>query len=152
MGYTTDFDGEFSVSPKLDPETHNFLSGLSATRRMNRRVDSKYGIEGEFFVPWDDLKNFGQTHSPDIIYFNSPPRTQPGLWLQWEPTEDGEHIRWNGAEKFYNYIEWLEYIIENILKPRGYTVNGQVYWRGEDFHDSGVITVKDNHITPSRGH
>ncbi len=40
---------------------------------------------------------------------------------------------WNGAEKFYNYVEWLQYLIDKILAPRGYTLNGECQWFGENW-------------------
>lgn len=60
-------------------------------------------------------------------------------------------IVWDGCEKFYFYIEWLEYLIENFLKPWGYKLNGSVSWRGELFSDIGVITVENNKVTTRKG-
>lgn len=70
----------------------------------------------------------------------------PGIWCQWVPTEDGEGIQWDGAEKFYCYDEWLVYLIEHFLKPWGYVLNGKVSWEGENHSDVGVIYVKDNKV------
>lgn len=50
------------------------------------------------------------------------------------------------AEKFYNYVEWIEYLINNLLKPKNYIVNGVVAYQGEDFDDFGTIFVRDNHV------
>lgn len=76
---------------------------------------------------------------------------QPSLWCQWNPSDDGTEIIWDGSEKFYNYTEWLEYLIATFLKPWGYKVNGMVEWRGEDSHDIGVIEVVDNVVTTHKG-
>ena len=35
-------------------------------------------------------------------------------------------IEWNQREKFYGSFKWIEYIVERILEPRGYTLNGAV--------------------------
>ena len=51
---------------------------------------------------------------------------------------------WDEGEKFYDYVEWMEYLIEKILKPRGYVVNGQVTWQGEDSDDKGMIDIRAN--------
>lgn len=72
---------------------------------------------------------------------------QPGLWCQWIPTEDGTAIVWDEGEKFYDYIEWLDYLIRHFLKPWGYTLTGGVEWQGEDPDDRGRILVSDNAIT-----
>jgi len=154
MGYTTDFKGEFKINKKVDEKTYDLLIGLATTRRMKRSgLDEKiYGIEGEFYC--EDRENFGQGNNPSkgkIIDNNDPPRTQPGLWCQWLIQEDRQTIEWNGCEKFYDYVEWIIYFINKILEPRGYIVNGQVEWIGEDgFNDQGIITVKNNIVNTKR--
>jgi len=148
MGYTTEFKGQFNLNKPLDEVTFNFLKKLSETRRMARKVDAKYGVEGEFYV--EGGGSLGQASESNIIDFNQEPKTQPGLWCKWTPTEDRLHIEWNGAEKFYSYIEWMEYLISKVLAPRGYVVNGDVKWRGEEFDDTGVIEVHDNIVMGKR--
>ena len=146
MGYSTIFSGNFFLNKPLDDVTYNFLKKLSETRRMARRVDAKYGVEGEFYVDG----NGDGFRDATVININRQPKTQPGLWCHWVPTEDRLHIEWNGAEKFYNYIEWMEYLISKVLAPRGYVVNGDVKWRGEEFDDTGVIEVHDNIVMGKR--
>ena len=150
MGYTTDFSGKFTLNRKLDDETFTFLKKLAETRRMARKVDAKYGIEGEFYV--DGTGAFGQDADKTVIDQNSPPSTQPSLWLQWVPTEDGLGIEWDGGEKFYEYVEWLKYIIDKILAPKGYVLNGRVHFQGEDSSDFGYIVVTNNGVTVDNGH
>lgn len=70
-------------------------------------------------------------------------REYPGIWCQWI-INSNKKLEWNGAEKFYNYVEWLEYLIENIFDPRDYKLNGRIRFRGERFLDIGIIYVKDN--------
>jgi len=147
MGYTTDFDGHFTIDKPIDNETFNLINGLANTRRMGRKdLDPKYGVEGEFYYD-PNSNNFGQEDDNSIIDHNTPPKTQPGLWLQWVVDDDHQTIRWDENEKFYDYVEWIEYIINRILKPRGYKVNGIVYWEGEDgIRDTGEIEIKDNEV------
>ena len=145
MGYTTDFSGRFEIDRQVDYETGKLLNGLNQTRRVARDVDDKYGIEGEFYVEGEG--NRGQDRDDTIIDYNRPPKTQPSLWCQWELTEDGKYIRWDGGEKFNEYIEWIEYIIEKILDPKGYILNGEVEWFGENYDDRGLIIVKDNVVS-----
>jgi hypothetical protein len=156
MGYTTDFEGKFDLDRELDPKTHEFLNKLATTRRMKRNVFllpksgfekygfSDWGTEGEFFVDGDG--EFGQSHERSIMDYNEEPKTQPGLWCQWVPTKDGMYIQWDGGEKFYSYLEWLEYIIEKVLEPRGYILNGIVEWQGEESSDFGQIKVENNKV------
>ena len=101
--------------------------------------------EAEYFV--GGVGDFGQDDDPSVIDHNDPPKNQPGLWCQWVPSADGGGIEWNGGEKFYYYVEWLNYIIKNFLIPWGLVLNGTVKWRGEDFDDAGKILVKDNVVS-----
>ena len=144
MGYTTEFCGQFNLNKKLDDDTFNLLTGLARTRRMARNIEG-FGVEGEFY--WKDDGNCGQNDTPDVIDYNKPPKTQPSLWLQWVPTEDRMSIEWDGGEKFYSYVEWIQYLITVILEPRGYVLNGSVEWCGEERGDTGTITIENNVVT-----
>ena len=144
MGYTTDFKGGFEINKPLREELKNYLTKFSETRRMKRKLDDKFGVEGEFYV--DGGGYAGQDRESNIIDYNSPPKTQPGLWCQWIPNEDGTEIVWDGGEKFYEYVAWLEYIIKNFLEPEGYVLNGEVHFQGEYYNDNGVIVVTDNKV------
>ncbi len=150
MGYTTDFNGEFKLNKKLDDKTHEFLKKFAETRRMQRNLGPEYGVEGEFFVDGEGFA--GQDKDDSVMDYNKPPRTQPGLWCQWTPSEDGMSIGWDGGEKFYCYVEWLNYIIKNFLAPKGYILNGDVEFQGEDNGDFGVIRVINNVVKVGTGH
>ena len=159
MGYHTDFSGEFSVTPTLKLKHKNYLNAFAKTRRMKRnealaeeltdkvrlKVALPIGHDGAYFVGNPD--DYGQSHDASIIDYNCPPYGQPGLWCQWMPNEDGDAILWDGVEKFYNYVQWIEYIIKNFLAPWGYKLNGEVEWHGEDHDDIGKIVIKDNVVT-----
>jgi hypothetical protein len=91
------------------------------------------------------LRNFWD--DPTVIDYNEPPEGVPGLWCGWTPSEDGHALVWDGQEKFYNYVEWLDFLIQKVLVPRGYSVSGTMQWRGEDWNDTGRIIVLDNKIS-----
>jgi hypothetical protein len=146
----------------LKPEHAAYLTAFSSTRRMKRdaRKAEEFpdpvrlaaglpvGKEGGYFVgggrPWL------QDRDSSVLDYNLPPWGQPGLWCKWAPDRDGRAIGWNGAEKFYDYIEWLEYLIEHFLGPWGYVLNGQIQWRGENREDRGVIVVSENGVKTVR--
>jgi hypothetical protein len=163
MGYTTDFNGHFIISPAINQEHATYLNKFAETRRMLRdsdilssedfpdpireMVDLPVGINGEYFVGGGGCNGQGRDRS--IIDYNRPPRTQPGLWCQWivMKTRDGiDVVAWDGGEKFYDYVEWLCYLIEHFFKSWGYTLNGAVAWQGEDDDDIGEIRVVNNFI------
>lgn len=172
MGYTTYFDGQFTLDRPLNQEHHAYLTAFASTRRMTR--DAKLaearpdplraatglpvGEEGGYFVGGgrDGLTlvevvlsagDFrGQEHTSDVVDYNCPPSGQPGLWCQWIPTDDGTAIVWDDNEKFYYYIEWLQYIVEHFLTPWGYTLSGEVAWNGEEPADFGKIVVSSTPV------
>jgi len=153
MGYNTDFYGCFKLNKKLDKDTMEFLNKFHNTRRMKRDMSKlfpnedieKFGVDGEFFV--DGTGDFGQGNDVSIVNYNEPPSTQPSLWCQWIPTDDGMSIEWDGGEKAYEMDKWITYLIDKILKPRGYVLNGEVSAQGEEFDDRWQMIVKDNVLT-----
>lgn len=163
MGYTTDFTGKMKCTPKLNPDQVAYINQFSNTRRMARdgkkcanmsdplreKVGLPVGQEGEFFVGGHGF--MGQDPDSSVIEFNNPPSTQPSLWCQWVASEDGKNIAWDGGEKFYEYIHWLQYIQENMLTPWGVKLDGKIKWRGEDSSDKGVILAQNGVITSKEG-
>lgn len=155
MGYTTEFEGYFTLTPPLSPAQTKYIKAFSGTRRMQRNpaklppqgthseVGLGLGQDGGYFVDGPGFR--GQQDTPDVVDHNTPPRGQPGLWCQWACENPGE-LAWNGGEKFYNYAEWLQYLIDHFFEPWGVAVSGEVEWQGNDSDDSGVISVIGNEV------
>lgn len=144
MGYTTDFYGQITIHPPLNKEEIEYLEKFNMTRRMDR-------TEGPYFV--DGTGMAGQGQDPDIIDFNRPDPSQPGLWCGWTVTEDT--IEWDGGENFYHSAEWMKYIIDHFLgqEPaakddlpflQGHICNGKIEAQGEDSSNKWLLTVTDN--------
>lgn len=159
MGYTTDFYGHFTVDPPLNQAEVHYLTKFARTRRM-RTTHGPYYVDAPGFM--------GQDPDPDtVLSYNAPPQGQPGLWCQWEPTEDGTAIVWDGREKFYNAPEWLKYLIDHFLKPGAeasrtsdpqfddftfdHIVNGEVSAQGEDPDDHWALISSGNRICVQHG-
>jgi hypothetical protein len=156
MGYHTDFDGEFKLDRPLAPEHKAFLEAFNKTRRMVRDASKTedredpirkaaglpVGTDGAYFVGEEGFA--GQNAGTDVLDNNRAGGGQPGLWCQWVPNEDGTAIVWDTGEKFYEYSEWIAYLIEHFLEPWGYKLNGVVEWNGEEDEDVGRLHVKDN--------
>jgi len=68
----------------------------------------------------------------------------PDSYLQWVPSEDLKAIVFDGNEKFYDYTEWLKWVIDNWIVKWGITANGEMLWSGEQTSDNGVIRVINN--------
>lgn len=112
MGYTTYFQGEWTLDRELTEEDQNWLVEFAERRH-----------EGE----------------------------GPGYWCNWEPTSRTT-IGWNEGEKFYEYVEWIKYLVREFFIPRGYVLNGEVEWTGEEAWDGeqldvGKIIIADNVVT-----
>lgn len=160
MGYTTEFNGSIKLDKPLSKEQAIYINKFSSTRRMARSIDKipvnedsthvkvglPLGYDGEFYV--DGGGFMGQNDEESIIDFNNPPKTQPSLWCQWVVDEENPtEIFWDGGEKFYYYVEWMRYIIDNFIKPWGYIANGEIKWQGEDSSDMGKLIVIDNEVS-----
>jgi hypothetical protein len=161
VGYSTYFKGQVNVFPALSQEHINYLTNFADIRHvarnnekiplderasfwdeaMQRRFLSqgKPEVEGEFYID-------GEDDDSSVLDTNRPPKSQPGLWCGWVPSEDGKMIVHDGGEKFYYYVEWLQYICKTFLAPAGYLANGIVGWQGEEVGDVGRIDVVNNNV------
>ena len=163
MGYTTNFEGELSINPPLDEAQVAYINKFSETRRMirNARVlidTEKYpdplreavglelGEDGQYYVGSDNDSCYnGKDKS--IIDSNMPSKHQPGLWCNWIVSDQGDRLMWNGGEKFYYYVRWLQYLINHFFVKWSRILNGDIKWQGEDINDKGIITVVNNQVT-----
>jgi len=84
----------------------------------------------------NDLDLISDNHHDDTKF--------PGAYCQWVTDKYGYYLEWDGKEKFYEYIEWLEWLIENKFEQWDIVLNGSLEWQGEEARDRGIITVKDN--------
>lgn len=164
MGYRTDFSGSFKLDKSLTTEHAAYLKAFSWSRRMKRDAAKTaersdivrkaaglgVGVEGGYFVGESGFmgQDFG---GHDIIDVSQPPKGQPNLWCHWIPSEDGTAIEWDYGERFYDYTDWIAYLIHHFLEPWGYVVNGEVEWQGEDPDDIGKIVVKNNMVSALAG-
>lgn len=163
MGYSTDFYGSLSFNKPVEEWLVEYVNGFGDTRRMKRDVEKiketfpnweskcfrgALGPDGAFFIGGDGF--LGQDEDASVVDGNRPPNGQPGLWCQWIIDNEGR-LAWDGSEKFYHYVEWLEYLIRHFFAPLGYVLNGDIEWQGEDYDDFGTIRVVDNTVTEQFG-
>jgi hypothetical protein len=94
------------------------------------------------------------TEAKLLLQFNEDPEEidgdHPGSYFQWVPTESLDGIVWDGNEKFYNYTEWMQWLVL-WLGARGVNASGELYWSGEEVGDTGVLTVSGASVTASEG-
>ena len=165
MGYTTDFNGSLYFNKPVAPWLAEYINKFSEIRHMKRDTEKiaamhpnwgdmcfngELGDEGQYFIGGDRDYYSNNKDNSSVVDVNKPPVGQPGLWCQWVINENRE-LAWDGGEKFYNYEEWLDYLIENFFEPLGYVLNGDIEWQGEESDDFGIIHVKDNFVEMQYG-
>lgn len=165
MGYTTDFIGQLQFDNPLMPAQVAYIQAFNSTRRIKRdsakaetlkddlriAVELPIGNEGGYYVGSYYDGNSGQNGDISTLNGNEPPKGQPGLWCQWTVSDDGSVLEWDGGEKFYNYVEWLQYLIDNFFNKWNAVLNGEIEWEGEDSSDRGKIIVYDNVVKTKKG-
>ena len=115
------------------------------------------GYQTDFYGAFDVTPEMKEKDAQELIDFSEQRHDDlagdaakcPGVWNQWVPDESRKYIEWDGGEKFYEYVEWIKYLIDHFLAPWGIVVNGSVEWRGEDWGDTGTISVEDNEVSTS---
>ena len=155
MGYHTEFSGQVTVVPPLNPYEGEYLDRFAETRHVYRRA-------GPYVVGGDIPDNA-------VLDVDRPPPELPGYWCQWVPAAAGDALVWNGAENFRDAEKWLAYLVGAFLEPAAavrreladpvagrfypavfrhfgfdHTLNGKVYAAGEEPDDRWRIEVRDN--------
>lgn len=188
MGYTTDFHGEWAVTPPLTPEQVTYLHAFARVRAcwnpvqlegipdpIREAVGLPVGNQGRYFtghlrvhadanreVPWPEFKaapGFAGVRAGWIdrqaellvkpTLFDSP-TDEPDYPCQWVPTPEGDFIEWDQGEKFYDYVEWIEYLIHHFFKRWGNVLDGDIEWFGEEHWDRGIIRIVGNQVSIGR--
>ena len=162
MGYTTFFKGSFKFNEKVIPELVKFINNYSQSRHFlfNNDLIKKYDPDWEKHCFNGNLGKNGQHYICPSKLDDSKILTNgnwqdynesgecPGLYCQW--IIKNNTLKWDEGEKFYYYVEWLEYLITNYFEPMGYKLNGIVKYQGENMYDRGYIKVTDNEIEVHR--
>lgn len=153
MGYTTYFSGGFSFNKPCDPFLKEYLNAFAEVSHMKRDVNEirtldpqwnehcfrgNLGEEGAFYIKKESDNFRDCVEDKTIIDLNTPPKGCPGLWCQWIVEED--QLVWDEGEKFYNYVEWLKFLIKYFIGPSGYVLNGSVEYEGEEPSDDALVS------------
>jgi len=156
MGYTTDFIGYVGIEPALNEAEVEYLTAFTMSRRFDRE-GGPYAVPGNPRAEEDDRSGI------PVERYNSVAPGQPQLWCQWIPSWSGHCLTFDGHEKFYRPVEWLDYLIEHFLKRgahaskhpghlfAGFTfdhvLNGTIAGSRRDTHELFLIDVVSNHVS-----
>lgn len=106
MGYTTQFEGQFTFDKPLSADHIKYIQDFNSSRRMKRDskklmdmhkgahgLDGKYGIDGEYFVMPGG--NMGQDRDQSVVEYNTPPGQEKSLVKDFETvyTENQNRIK-----------------------------------------------------------
>jgi hypothetical protein len=122
MGYGVYYNGEVTVTPAL-------TEGDAAVVRAATNLEDAEETRVLFAV-------IAASPEPDLPH-------HAGLL---EISEDRKCILPEQDESRHGFRLWLKLIVEHYLASRGYVLNGEVTWGGEDRDDSGTIFVRDNQV------
>lgn len=122
MGYHVYYCGDIEVSPALTKEHADLVLAFSEAKRTPR-TDAIY-------KSMDEDAELSLTGYADLC----------------EISGDRSRILPVESESGHGLRLWLALLIEHVLEPLGYKLNGNVSWTADDEHDCGTIYVKDNVI------
>jgi hypothetical protein len=167
MGYSTEFIGVFKLDRPLNKEHQDYLMAFHDKRHVKwnvseiekipdpirEAVNLPIGEYGEYFVAdhFAYIRDHKAYSTQFVLDENNGVFGIFSLYCQWQPSQDGRYIEWDGTGKFYSYLGWLDILIDLFLEPWGYMLNGTVNWQGEDEEDFGTIVVTDNQIKDFEG-
>lgn len=167
MGYSVNYYGSIDIEPPLDSELHERINAWLACHHAQYDVDKIYQVDPDADLHtvdgnpvgengWNWVKVFIDPHSPAYEPYlpaviderHSDP--MPSLWsdliLEHDYKMGSAVLKWNGIEKSYEIPSWIEILIQNVLAPNGYVLNGVLSWEGDDNDDTGSIRVVDNDV------
>lgn len=156
---------------KIKKELVIYLNNFFETRRMKRDNDlikaiypnwnelcfhGNLGIDGEYFTPNPTENENGQNMDKSILEYSFPPSTQPRLWCDWciypeiknkdKSDKVSAYLAWDQSDKFYDYVEWLKYLIKHFFIPSGLSITGVILAIGEQIEEATYIIAKNNQI------
>lgn len=163
MGYVTWFEGHLKLDKPLAPHHLAYLKAFSSVPHVEWDINylrdvpdplreavglplgengcyfTGHGFKEEYiYPPW----SYGPRES-DPAYLGGCCPGVPSLRCDWCPSDDGAEL-YDGADKFYGYIEWLQFLLDHFLIPWGYVMKGLMSWQGEFEEDQGLIVVTKN--------
>lgn len=158
MGYTTWFEGGLTPNKPFKKEFVNYINAFSEKWHEPRDVEiikrsdpdwAKHCLDGNL-GPYG-MYYVGSFDEGVIDRSAAKGYTCPGYRCDWCINEETGVVEWDGGEKFYQYTDWLIYLIENFFEPAGYILNGEFIWIGEDSEDRGKISVVNNKVSEFLG-
>ncbi len=125
MGYTTEFIGNFQLlRPKFDEQALYLLEFARTCRDRAIARSTCHNSRPWSRCRWSTVRNpaissTSRTHKPQprfkmkIVLL----KDNPDCIASGNKGADGRGVEWNDREKFYRYVEWLQYLIIHFFVP-----------------------------------
>jgi hypothetical protein len=121
MGYSTEFRGELKIKNATLPMVKKLKTFLGQDIR-----EHKEWINRTVPCEWSNNKQRELTY------------------IDFELTEEMDGIRWDGAEKFYDAVEKVNFITANMKKDfPDFEFEGELLAQGEEFDDRWKLVMKN---------
>jgi hypothetical protein len=142
MGYDTKFTGRFAFSRPLTAKECAILQAVHDHRHQD---DFKLPYAASEIRPVEIER---EIFKPCYIGegYDSISKKYPSRYCKWTVSLNKRALVWDKMEKFYNYVNWLEYLISHFFAVWGVQLNGTIKWKGANRGDQGTITMKNNKI------
>ena len=118
MGYSVYYSGEISVTPPLTKE------------------------HAAIFMAFSRLEPTADTNPIFAAIAASPEPDLPGYGGLFDVSEDGALIVPEEDESRHGVRLWLRLMIDHLLGPLGYVLEGEIEWTADDLDDRGCIFVQ----------
>ncbi|MEO6892250.1 MAG: hypothetical protein ABI324_24970 [Ktedonobacteraceae bacterium] len=169
MGYYTEFTGTFKFEKPLAGRHLAYLQGFNETNHYHwnpellqneldpfrEAVGLPLGEHGCYFTGNhttrghdDQAWRYWKDH-PAKLGEQCPGK--PYFRCGWRPGDDGTELLAD-LDKFYDYVEWLQYLLDHFIVPWDYVLCGIVTWKGQDEEDIGTIIVSYNVLVELKGY
>jgi hypothetical protein len=122
MGYSVYYCGDVSVEPPLTEEDAVTFLEIVNDKRTDRTKP--------FF---------------DLVAASNESQTPYSIGLL-ELSDDQSQILPETDESRAGAGTWLQLVVQHFLAPKGYSVEGEITWNGDEAEDRGCIYAKDQQV------
>ena len=116
MGYTTNFENELKIYPKLNNEDLGYLNQFLG----------------------EDMRD----HEGEVVWKSQWAEKADFNYIDLELTKDFQGLKWNQAEKSYGMVEQVNFIIDVMKKhiPE-FSLSGVLEAQGEEHDDRWTLVI-----------
>jgi hypothetical protein len=127
MGYHVFYNGRIDITPPLTVDDARIFQTIINPERQDKNI----------FNTDTSAETIRQAIEDENDYLSSFP-----LDLK----DDRATLEDTGNEERNGCAEWLTSLIQHFFAPRGYVLDGDITWAGDNIDDRGAIYIKANQL------